>query len=60
MKTYELAVPVEGYEYYTIEAESKEDAIDQVLGGLVEPNEYENNITIDSDNWDIAEVKNEN
>jgi hypothetical protein len=57
MKIYEITVPVEGYEYYSIEAESEQDAKDQILNGLADCYSREDNIDTDSNNWKIEEAE---
>jgi hypothetical protein len=54
---YEVNVPMTTYTLYTVEAKSKQDAIDIVLSGEADCEglgDYEEDL--DSNNWEVEEV----
>ncbi len=59
MRMYEVAVPITGFQVLRVEAESPDDAIQQVLEGNFDPydSEYDKvELDLDANNADVWEV----
>lgn len=58
MKTYEVAVPITGWQVFRVEACSPEGAIDRICDGEVDTDEFDDiKWDLDKNNWDIEEVE---
>ena len=56
-KKYEVSVPVEGYEYYLVEATSKDQAIADVMDGLCDMHDQDIHQSFDRNDYGVKEVK---
>ena len=52
----EVAVPITGWQVFSVEAECQENAIEQVLNGEVDTDEFDDiEWDTDTNNWDVEE-----
>ena len=57
LKKYEVSVPVEGYEYFLVEATNKKQAIDDVMNGLVGMHDSDIHQSFDRNDYQVEEVE---
>lgn len=57
MRTFEVAIPVTGWQVFTVDAEDASQAIDMVMNGEVETDEFNDmEWVLDTNQWDVEEV----
>lgn len=56
MKTFDVGVPITGYQIYRVEAETEEQAKEMVANGEVETDDFDIDNDTDTNNWEVEEV----
>jgi hypothetical protein len=59
MKTFDISIPAMGYVVFRVQAETSENAMEQLLEGELDDTEYERDeidLCLNSNNWTAEEV----